>query len=207
MSKERRLTLQDLYEPAAAVADSLLHEPFYQAITTDHRDNPAQRVAVLRAYMAYSLAESQRTGRLVLAPNPAEGAAAWLLPRTAAIDARESAAKSAFLRATLGRAGFANYQRIVAFMRPPCKSVVPSDAWYLSILGVLPATQGRGIGAQLLQPTLKEADAAGAVSYLESFSERNPAFYGRLGFNTIATHCEPTTNAPYRIMLRARPTV
>jgi len=78
----------------------------------------------------------------------------------------------------------------------------PAGAWYLSILGVLPAAQGRGIGAQMLAPALAAADRAGAVCYLESFSERNPAFYGRLGFDAVATHLEPTTAAPYRIMLR-----
>jgi len=191
-----------LSNPAAAVAASLLTEPFYQAITADHGDDAGRRRSVLCAYMEYSFAEAQRTGRLTLAANPADGAAAWLLPRAAAIDAQEGAAKTEFLRATLGPAGYSRYQRIVGFMGPVSHQVVPPGAWYLSILGVLPAAQGRGIGAQLLAPTLAAADSAGAVCYLESFSERNPAFYGRLGFQTVATQREPTTNATYRIMLR-----
>jgi ribosomal protein S18 acetylase RimI-like enzyme len=196
--------MRNFFKTAAAVADSLIEEPFYRAITADYAGDSVRRRAVLCAYLEYSLAEAQRTGRLVLAPRPEEGAAAWLLPRTPEIDAQESAAKARFLRAALGPLGYANYQRMVGFMAPLAEAVVPPEAWYLSILGVLPAMQGRGIGAKLLLPTLAEADAAGAICYLESFSERNPAFYRRLGFETVATHREPTTGSPYSIMMRAR---
>ena len=187
---------------AAAVADALLPEPFYQSITIDHDGDGARRRQVLCAYMKYAFEEARRTGLLDFAPDPAHGAAVWLLPRDESTEARETAAKGEFLRALLGPAGFANHRRIVGFMEPRGTAVVPARAWYLSILGVLPAAQGRGIGAQMLAPALAAADRAGAVCYLESFSERNPAFYGRLGFDAVATHLEPTTAAPYRIMLR-----
>jgi len=196
--------MRNFFKPAAAVADSLIEEPFYRAITADHRENPIRRKEVLCAYLEYSLAEAQRTGRLVLAPAPEEGAAAWLLPRTPEIDAQESAAKSSFLRATLGPVGYDNYRRMTGFMSPLTEPSVPPGAWYLSILGVLPAAQGRGIGARLLRPTLAEADAARAVCYLETFSDRNPAFYRRLGFETVATQLEPATRANYAIMVRPR---
>ena len=60
----------------------------------------------------------------------------------------------------------------------------------------------------LLEPTLGEADTAGASCYLETFSARNPRFYERLGFELAASHVEPTTGASYAIMLRRpRPAV
>lgn len=157
---------------------------------------------VLGAYFEYSLAEAQRTGRCVVADNPQWGASAWLLPRASELGASESAAKASFVAATLGPRGHSNYRRIMEFMGPRASDLVPPGAWYLSIIGIEPAAQGQGVGARLLEPTLAEADAVGAVCYLETFSPRNVRFYERLRFRSVASHLEPCTGAPYVIMLR-----
>jgi ribosomal protein S18 acetylase RimI-like enzyme len=188
---------------ATAIADSLMHEPFYQAITVERRGDPAGQLSLLRAYMAYSLADAGRSGRCVLADDPADGAAAWILPRTPELSGSETADKKRFLNATLGRGGCENYARIVGFMESKTHGLIAPAAWYLSILGVRPAAQGRGIGAKLLAPTLAEADRREIVCWVETFSERNRAFYRRAGFDTVATHHEPVTNASYAIMIRA----
>lgn len=54
--------------------------------------------------------------------------------------------------------------------------------FYLGILGVDPAHQGRGLGARLLEPTLALADRGGFLCHLESSNPRNVAFYERCGF-------------------------
>ena len=195
--------MQFLSTAAAAVAAALLPDPFYQAITVDHAGDDARRRSVLCAYMQYALAEARQIGLLTLAPDPALGAAAWLIPRNMASDSTATAAKHEFLQATLRPLGYDRYRQIVGFMGPRCSGAVPAGAWYLSIVGVSPAAQGRSVGAGLLAPGLAAADSAGVACYLESFSARNPAFYGRLGFQTIATHHEPTTDSAYAIMLRA----
>ena len=71
------------------------------------------------------------------------------------------------------------------------------DAWYLSIIAIAPEAQGQGLGRLLLAPTLAEADAAGAVCYLETFSPRNLTFYERAGFGRRARIDEPTAPAAY----------
>jgi GNAT superfamily N-acetyltransferase len=59
----------------------------------------------------------------------------------------------------------------------------PTDPhYYLAILGVEPAAQGRGLGSALLAPMLERCDAEGVPAYLESSKESNLAFYGRHGF-------------------------
>src|SRR5690606_455305 len=45
--------------------------------------------------------------------------------------------------------------------------------WYLPLIGVDPAHQGRGHGSALLQRALETCDAAHQPAYLESSSERN----------------------------------
>ena len=185
-----------------ALAEALIVDPFYRAITDDFADDESARKQVLERYLHCSLAEASRTGRCVLAPDPRLGAAAWLLPRSAEVEAEESVAKANFLRACLPPRGYDNYRRIVSFMAPLAKEIVAPGSWYLSIVGVSPAAQGQGIGRQLLQPTLHEADERGVACYLETFTPRNIRFYERLGFQQVATHLEPTTGSEYAILLR-----
>jgi GNAT superfamily N-acetyltransferase len=187
---------------APALTDALIVDPFYLAISVDFEHDMPTRKAVLARYFAYSLGEAARTGRFLATEDGKLGAAAWLLPRTNDVDAAESAAKNEFLASTLGPRGYDNYHRIVEFMAARAPAVVPAGAWYLSILGISPAAQGRGLGAQLLAPTLVEADAAGAPCFLETFTPRSVAFYERLGFRSAAEHLEPVTNSAYAIMCR-----
>lgn len=85
-------------------------------------------------------------------------------------------------------------------MAPRAARVVPHNAWYLSIIGILPTAQGRGLGAKLLAGTLAEASHANVTCYLETFTPRNLRFYERLGFHRVADYLEPTTDKEYVVM-------
>src|SRR5579871_2514495 len=187
-------TMTALTQASIALAESLFEDPFYWAITESFGHDYAARKTALGHYFHYSLEEAQRTGRCAMAPDPSLGAAAWLLPRAPEVAAAEARAKAEFLDAVLGRRGKANYDRMVAFMAPLSANVVPPAAWYLSIIGVHPCAQGRGLGMTLLTGTLEEASRTHATSYLETFTPRNFGFYERLGFRRAAEHLEPTTN-------------
>jgi GNAT superfamily N-acetyltransferase len=56
------------------------------------------------------------------------------------------------------------------------------DHWYLGVLGTRPDRQGEGLGRDVAQPVLDEADAGGHPAYLETATEANLGFYARLGF-------------------------
>jgi ribosomal protein S18 acetylase RimI-like enzyme len=187
---------------SAALVEALLHDRFYRAITGDFGPDLTARKDALSRYFEYSLGEAQRTGRCVVAPDPRLGAAAWLLPRTPTVETAESRAKSEYLASILRPQGVENYYQMVHYMAPLSARVVPTDAWYLSIVGVLPSAQGRGLGAALLASTLAEASAAHVCCYLETFGNGNLGFYERLGFRAVAEHAEPVTGAKYKIMRR-----
>jgi hypothetical protein len=55
---------------------------------------------------------------------------------------------------------------------------------------------------RLLEPMLAEARAAGAVTWLETFTDRGVRFYERVGFTLVAWHDEPTTGLRYAILCR-----
>ena len=185
-----------------ALAAALLPDPFYQAITVEFAASNSARLRVLEAYFGYSMLEAQRTGRCVFAPREGDGAAAWLLPRTTGVDAVESRNKADFMSQLLGPKGDANYRGIIELMAPRAARHMPPDAWYLSIIGIHPGAQGRGLGAALLRPTLDETGKQGVAAYLETFTPRNLAFYRKPGFDTVAEHLEPVTNSRYVVMRR-----
>lgn len=57
--------------------------------------------------------------------------------------------------------------------------------WFLPLIGVDPACQGRGYGSALLRYALERCDRDGLPAYLESSNERNVPLYERHGFVTM----------------------
>jgi ribosomal protein S18 acetylase RimI-like enzyme len=192
--------MTSLVQACAALTESLIDDPFYCSITEGFGSDLVARKHALSRYFRYSLEEAQRTGRCVMAEDPRVGAAAWLLPRPPHVEAAESRSKFEFLDSALGSAGKENYYRIVRYMAPLAARVIPPGAWYLSIIGIAPWAQGRGLGVTLLASTLAEAERANVACYLETFTPRTVKFYQRLGFRSVANHIEPTTHKEYVIM-------
>lgn len=57
--------------------------------------------------------------------------------------------------------------------------------WYLAMIGVDPARQGRGYGSALLRQSLRRCDEEGIVAYLESSNPKNVPLYERHGFEVV----------------------
>jgi ribosomal protein S18 acetylase RimI-like enzyme len=54
--------------------------------------------------------------------------------------------------------------------------------WYLAVIGVEPARQGKGLGGKLLASVLGRLDTTGVPAYLETSTEANVAWYRHHGF-------------------------
>lgn len=62
----------------------------------------------------------------------------------------------------------------------------PSEpCWYLPLIGVDPAHQGRGCGSALMRHALAQCDRDNVPAYLESSNPRNISLYLRHGFEPI----------------------
>jgi GNAT superfamily N-acetyltransferase len=57
--------------------------------------------------------------------------------------------------------------------------------WYLPLIGVDAATQGRGYGSVLLRHATRRCDRDGLPAFLEATTTRNKALYARHGFEEL----------------------
>jgi GNAT superfamily N-acetyltransferase len=186
---------------ARCLAAALENDPFYHAITVDFAASPSERRTVLASYFEYSIVEGQQSGYSTI-PDEAFGAAVWTKPQPAEKSDPAQAAKLAFVSGLLGETGLRNYHSIIAGMTAHAEAFIPQNAWYLSILGVCPDVQGKGMGAALLNPVLSLADAGAVPCYVEAFNPRTLNFYRRIGFSNEQSHHDPVTGQDYWILLR-----
>lgn len=74
--------------------------------------------------------------------------------------------------------------------------------YYLQVLGVSPASQGRGLGQVLLAPGLRMADQQKRPVYLETANPDNLGFYRRFGFDVLDELSLPAGAPPLWLMWR-----
>jgi ribosomal protein S18 acetylase RimI-like enzyme len=125
------------------------------------------------------------------------GAALWLPPGVSGDDdaLAEVVAESADPAALADIEGF--MEQMIA------SHPEDDDCWYLPMIGVDPASQGRGCGAALMKHALEKIDAVGGLAYLESSNPRNVSLYERHGFEPIG-NIQSGNSPPMTPMLRAR---
>tara|TARA_B100000575_G_scaffold198853_1_gene160885 strand:+ start:1148 stop:1699 length:552 start_codon:yes stop_codon:yes gene_type:complete len=78
------------------------------------------------------------------------------------------------------------------------------ECWYLSLIGVDPCHQGRGLGARLMKHALNLCDDDGLPAYLESSNPANIALYERFGFEVMGLIQSQSSPAIHPMIRTAR---
>ncbi len=193
-----------LYRPYAELLYlALKDDPFYAAMeqSVDTPEPSAAREAMF-AYLDYSMVEAEMHDTLHMPSEHKYGVSVWSKPLSDKAAATKRDHKYKFLSQYMGERSLATYKEIVGFMAAQASPLVDDSAWYLSIVGVLPEFQGRGLGVGLLASVLAEADEQGLPTYLETFTPRNESFYERLGYEVAERIGEPSIPASYALMIR-----
>jgi hypothetical protein len=188
-------------ELASALYEALIPDPFYIELLRDIPGGEPEKREILMRYMDYSMTEAEKYGQLTIAGNIPYGAAIWSKPLDTETDNEKSLLKKDFIKKYMGESSLNAYLTIVSFMSEQLDPIL-YDAWYLSIAGIKPSHQGRGLGANLLMEMLNETDKNGISTYLETFTPRNIRFYERVGYKIAKEVSEPVTGCPYWIMIR-----
>ena len=148
------------------------------------KDRP--RTVGMRATFIAGLLDAYKHGEAWIATADDEivGAAIWLPPGGFPPTAGRQLRQVLHLLAVAPVAPLA-LPRSLRYLRR-VEAVHPHEEhWYLSVLGVDPAHQGRGWGGRLLDTVLPKVDEAGLPAYLETDKERNLAYYRRFGFELV----------------------
>jgi GNAT superfamily N-acetyltransferase len=123
------------------------------------------------------------------------GVAAWLPPGTFLLSLGRQLRVLPDMFRILATA-LRSTRRLLQFMISVAGRHPEQPYWYLENVGIEPAAQGLGIGTRLLEPVLSLADAEGQPCYLETQTERNVAFYRKLGFEVIDAEVSFTPGGP-----------
>jgi GNAT superfamily N-acetyltransferase len=82
---------------------------------------------------------------------------------------------------------FGERLRMVERAESAAAAVRPRTDWFLATMGTRRARQRRGLGTAVLEPMLARFDADGATAGLDTSEPGNLVFYGRLGFEVVAS--------------------
>lgn len=119
------------------------------------------------------------------------GCALWMPPGTAHVSVFAQLALLPGLVRTL-RGSLPRFFKLNNMME---KKHPKETHYYLPVIGVRNAWQGRGFGAALLAPMLARCDSEKVPAYLEASTPRNRALYERHGFELVE-ECRCTDDAP-----------
>ena len=108
------------------------------------------------------------------------GAALWLPPGVEPDGERTAALTEAYVHPDVK-------EEFAAVLEEMGRYHPEEPHWYLPMIAVDPAVQGRGYGAALMRHAVQRFDRDGAIAYLESTNPRNISLYERHGFEILAT--------------------
>lgn len=139
--------------------------------------NPAQYLAVMPEVVDAFGAKAFELGSAYCVDD-FSGAALWLPPGIEADSERLGALVARHAPARVQEDADGVFEQMAAYH--------PHEPhWYLPLIAVDPACQGRGLGGALLKEALVRCDADGLPAYLESSNPRNITLYERHGFEIL----------------------
>ena len=187
---------------AEALYDAFIPDPYFHTLENSIPGGAKERRESMLKYFDYSMVECNVYGRLYIPDQKKYGVSLWSKSTDKTTEFEKAIRKKQFILEYLGQNALNTYFAIIDFMSQKVKAEIFSESWYLSIVGVRPSFQGKGLGAGLIHPILQESDSLGVNTYLETFTPRTMKFYERLGYTVIDSYFEPTIKSQYWIMFR-----
>ena len=174
---------------AASLATAFMTDPLQTYTFPDEAERRLKSPAHFKAFLQYGMMFGE-----VYASDGCEGAVVWLRPNETDITPENAEQGGlAKLPELLGEESASRFFSVLDFIDPFHKQDVPQPHWYVMVIGVDAAHQGKGLGKSLLQPVLRRAAADGVPVYLETAQPSNVPFYKNLGFKIVKEVVEPVS--------------
>jgi ribosomal protein S18 acetylase RimI-like enzyme len=196
----RRLPGELAERAAGALARGFVRDPAWVWAIPDERRRARVLPWFFRAATRYALRHGEVHGTV----EGAHGAVIALPPEAPRL-VRPELARVGLWQMPL-RAGIGGFRRFLVqyyVLEERHVADVPPRHWYVWLLGVDPAHQGRGTGGAVLGSVLARADQQQLPTYLDTTNERNLPFYERHGFRVVASGSFPGGPCPYWTLVRA----
>jgi ribosomal protein S18 acetylase RimI-like enzyme len=193
-----RLQKKDFPQAAAMLADAFQHDPLWNVVLEEA--TPTQRASVFETPVRYCAKYGQ-----VYAPSEnLEGVAAWA-PGEWANMTLWRMLRSGSIWAGM-KIGIEIGKKMGSIFRPIeiDRQAIMKDTLYvyLMVIGVSPASQGRGFAGKLLRALIEQSEQTGKALYLETETESNVRMYEHLGFTVVKQIVLPVVNLPMWEMVR-----
>lgn len=136
----------------------------------------------------YMLRYAHLKGNVVCSENSVDGAALWI-PSDKIQHSPLDLVRLGLLPALVDQGISAVRRQLSALedMYSMHKTIISEPHYYLTVFGVEPEKQGKGLGSSILRPTLERFDHEGIPAYLDTHNPENVSLYLRFGFE-IAHH-------------------
>ena len=188
------------------MADLLSEAFFYHPENLHGLPDEAERRQKLK-YPFRTIAAMGVTYGMVYAPSPALEGVVVVLPydkyRSISVKFMRQGLRQGMFK--LGWRAMRRYSVFGKVLFPAHKQHAPGPHWYIFSIGVQPARQGQGLGSQLMQHVIDQADPLGIPIYLETELERNVRFYRALGFDILGKRLVPGTQVTFWFLRRDPP--
>lgn len=178
----RRATRDEIGTLARALSRSFEGDPFVDGwLVRDDERKATRREHLMRTTLRELSRDLNETYTLPGLP----GCAVWKRPGEHKLPPwRELLLIPAFARVS-GARRIPELLRAFAQLEHLHAKHAPHAHYYLHIIGVSPEHQCNGVGTALMAPMTARFDAERLPAYLETFKERNVAFYERHGFRVV----------------------
>lgn len=178
----RKATPADLPRLVSVLAEAFEHDPLYGFLVPAGPDRGLR----LRELFGLILRHLSDDWREAFTTPDAGAMALWLRPGMQKVSFIRQARLLPTFSRVLGLRRIPGGLRLMAHMDALHARFAPEPHFYLSLLAVAPAQQGRGLGKALLTPMLERCDRERLRIYLETAQPENVPFYERQGFRVLA---------------------
>jgi ribosomal protein S18 acetylase RimI-like enzyme len=180
-----KLETSQMNQAISVLVQAFSKDPIFKYLLPEDHTSCDELSWLLRVALRYSYSyhhtytSTTTTGNL-------QGIASWIPPfGSGGSITRILQAGALILPFKLGMSSFTRTFSWSIAMEELHKRNMQKPHWYLSLLGVSPASQGCGIGGVLIEPILRQASRDKLPIYLETSTEKAVRFYQKYGFKVV----------------------
>ena len=167
---------------ASMLSRAFYQDPLFKYFFPNDKKREQQSFLTFRFMLRYT----HLKGEIVHPQGGTDGAALWV-PSEVMRYATPDLLRLGVIPGLLGQGIPAVLRQLRALddMLSMHQAIIDTPHYYLSVFGVEPAKQGKGLGSALLRPTLERFDKEGMPAYLDTHNAENVSLYRRFGFEIV----------------------